>query len=63
VREERIYNDGIPARLYNPGDASGLLLFGHGGEHRKDSERSARLCGSYADQTGLAVVCMVERAT
>ena len=58
MREERIDNDGVPAKLYDPGDAGGLLLFGHGGEHSKDSERFVRLCRSYADQTGLAVVCI-----
>jgi pimeloyl-ACP methyl ester carboxylesterase len=58
VREERIDNDGVPAKLYDPGDAGGLLLFGHGGEQSKDSERYVRLCRSYADQTGLAVVCI-----
>jgi dienelactone hydrolase len=58
VREERIENDGIPGRLYDPGDARGLLLFGHGGGHSKDSERCVRLSRSYAEQTGLAVVCI-----
>jgi dienelactone hydrolase len=58
VREERIDTGGVPAKLYDPGDAGGLLLFGHGGEHSKDSERFVRLCRSYADQTGLAVVCI-----
>jgi pimeloyl-ACP methyl ester carboxylesterase len=58
VREERINNDGVPAKLYDPGDAGGLLLFGHGGEHSKDSESCVRLCRRYADQTGLAVVCI-----
>lgn len=58
MREERIDNDGVPARLYDPGDAVGLLLFGHGGEHGKDSEHYVGLCRRYADQTGLAVVCI-----
>ena len=58
MREERIDNDGIPGRLFDPGDARGLLLFGHGGGHSKDSERSVRLSRSYAEQTGLAVVCI-----
>jgi pimeloyl-ACP methyl ester carboxylesterase len=58
VREERIENGGVPAKLYDPGDASGLLLFGHGGGHSKDSERFVRMCRSYAEQTGLAVVCI-----
>jgi hypothetical protein len=52
VREERIESDGVPGRLYDPGDARGLLLFGHGGGHSKDGERF------YAEQTGLAVVCI-----
>jgi pimeloyl-ACP methyl ester carboxylesterase len=58
VREERIENSGIPAKLYDPGDANGLLMFGHGGGHSKDGERFVRLCRIYADQTGLAVVCI-----
>ena len=58
MREERIDTGGFPARLYDPGGASGLLLFGHGGEQSKDSERCVRLCRSYADDTGLAVVCI-----
>jgi pimeloyl-ACP methyl ester carboxylesterase len=58
VREERIESNGIPAKLYDPGDASGLLLFGHGGGQSKDSERFVRLCRIYASETGLAVVCI-----
>lgn len=58
MREERIDNDGVPAKLYDPGDARGLLLFGHGGAHSKDSERFVRMCRRYAEQTGLAVVCI-----
>jgi hypothetical protein len=58
VREERVESNGIPARLYDPGDASGLLLFGHGGAHSKDSERFVRLSRMYAEHTGLAVVCI-----
>ena len=58
MREERIDNDGVPAKVYDPGDAEGLLLVGHGGEHSKDSQRYVRLCRRYADQTGLAVVCI-----
>ena len=58
MREQRIDTGGVPAKLYDPGGASGLLLFGHGGEHSKDSERYVRLCQRYADQTGLAVVCI-----
>jgi pimeloyl-ACP methyl ester carboxylesterase len=58
VREERIESDGIPGQLYDPGDARGLLLFGHGGGHSKDSERFVHLARNYAEQTGLAVVCI-----
>jgi pimeloyl-ACP methyl ester carboxylesterase len=58
VREERIENDGVPARLYDPGQAKGLLLLGHGGGHSKDSERFVRLSRTYAEHTGLAVVCI-----
>ena len=58
MREERIDTGGVPAKLYDPGDASGLLLFGHGGEYSKDSARAVHLCRRYADQTGLAVVCI-----
>jgi pimeloyl-ACP methyl ester carboxylesterase len=58
VREERIESDGVPGRLYDPGDARGLLLFGHGGGHSKDSERFVHLARDYAEQTGLAVVCI-----
>ena len=58
VREERFENDGVPGRLYDPGEARGLLLFGHGGGHGKDSERFVRLARTYAEQTGLAVVCI-----
>ncbi len=58
MREERIENSGIPGRLYDPGGARGLLLFGHGGGHSKDSERFVRLARTYAEETGLAVVCI-----
>jgi pimeloyl-ACP methyl ester carboxylesterase len=58
VREERLEAGGVPARLYDPGDARGLLLLGHGGGHGKDSERFVRLCRTYAARTGLAVVCI-----
>ncbi len=58
MREERIETAGVPGRLYDPGDARGLLLFGHGGGHSKDSERFVRLCRTYAEGTGLAVVCI-----
>jgi pimeloyl-ACP methyl ester carboxylesterase len=58
MHEERFEIDGIPSRLYDRGDASGLLLLGHGGAHSKDAERFVRLSRQYAELTGLAVVCM-----
>jgi dienelactone hydrolase len=58
MHEERVQFDGVPARLYQPAAASELLLFGHGGEQSKDSPRFVSLCRSYAEGTGLAVVCM-----
>jgi dienelactone hydrolase len=58
VLEERIENDGIPAKLYRPQNAKGLVLFGHGGTKSKDSERFVRLSRLYAERTGLAVVCI-----
>ncbi len=58
VREERIECGGLPVRLYEPRDARGVLLFGHGGAHSKDSDRFVRLSRTYAEQTGLSVVCM-----
>jgi len=58
LREERIETGRIPSRLYDPGDATALLLLGHGGGHGKDSERFVNLARRYAEATGLAVVCM-----
>jgi dienelactone hydrolase len=58
VREERTETDGIPARLYDPGEATALLLLGHGGGHGKDSERFVYLSRRYAEATGLAVLCI-----
>jgi pimeloyl-ACP methyl ester carboxylesterase len=58
MREERIDNGGVPAKLYDPGEACGLMLFGHGGGDSKDGERVVRMCRIYAEQTGLAVVCI-----
>jgi pimeloyl-ACP methyl ester carboxylesterase len=58
MREERIECGGIPARLYHPDGAKGVLLFGHGGGHSKDDERFVRLCRTHAGRTGLAVVCI-----
>jgi len=58
VREERVEIDDVPARLYEPEGATGVLLFGHGGAHSKDSERFVRLARLFAERTGLAVVCI-----
>jgi len=58
MREERIEVDGVPGRLYDPGDARGLLLFGHGGGGSKDLDRFVGLAREYAAHTGLAVVCI-----
>ena len=58
VQEERIEIEGIPARLYAARDAPALLLLGHGGTHSKDGPRFVRLCRTYAEHTGLAVVCI-----
>ena len=58
MREERIENNGIPGRLYDPGDARGLLLLGHGGGRSKDTDRFVSLSRQYAEDTGLAVVCI-----
>ena len=35
VIEERIENNGIPAKLYRPPGAEGLLLLGHGGRQER----------------------------
>jgi dienelactone hydrolase len=58
VREYRIENDGVPARVYEPDGAAGLLLFGHRGTHGKDVDHVVALCRRYATDTGLAVVCI-----
>jgi dienelactone hydrolase len=58
MREERIETDEIPARVYDPGQATALLLLGHGGSHGKDIERFVNLSRRYAEATGLAVVCI-----
>lgn len=55
---ERIDVGGIPAKLYRPPGAAAVLLLGHGGGHSKDSPRFERLARRYADETGLAVVCI-----
>lgn len=58
MRDQRIEIEGIPARLYAARDATALLLLGHGGTHSKDGPRFVRLCRTYAEHTGLAVVCI-----
>lgn len=58
MREERIEPAGVPARLYLPDGATGLLLLGHGGGNSKDDERFVGLGRQYAEGTGLAVVCI-----
>jgi dienelactone hydrolase len=58
MREERTEIDGIPARVYDPGKATALLLLGHGGGHGKNSERFVHLSRCYAEATGLVVVCI-----
>lgn len=57
VQEERL-DVGVPARLYDPGGAKGLLLIGHGGGRSKDTERVVDLCRRYAAGTGLATLCI-----
>jgi pimeloyl-ACP methyl ester carboxylesterase len=58
MREDRLEIEGVPARLYVPGAARGLLLFGHGGAQSKDGPRFVRLCRRFAEETDLAVVCI-----
>ena len=58
MREERIEPAGIPAKLYDPGDARGLLLLGHGGGSNKDVEPFVTLGRQFAEGTGLRVVCI-----
>lgn len=58
MNEERIETDGVPAKLYDPGCARGLLLLGHGGGQSKDGERFVRMSRHYAEKTDLAVVCI-----
>lgn len=48
----------IPTRVYEPGGARGLLLFGHGGGHSKDGARFVRLARRYARELQLAVACI-----
>jgi len=58
VREERILPAGVPAKIYDPGDARGLLLLGHGGGGSKDEELFVALGRQLAEGTGLCVVCI-----
>ena len=58
MRESRIETGGVPARLYEPDGAKGLLLLGHGGGSSKDDERFVGLGRQYAQETGLATVCI-----
>lgn len=58
MQEQRIETDGVPARLYEPEGARGLLLLGHGGASSKDEPRFVELGRRYAEGTGLAVVCI-----
>jgi dienelactone hydrolase len=58
VREYRIENKGVPARVYEPEGAAGLLLFGHRGTHNKDLDHVVALCRRYASGTELTVVCI-----
>lgn len=58
MREERIEPDGVPGRLYDPGDARGLLLLGHGASQSKDDELYVGLGRRFAEETGLAVACI-----
>lgn len=58
MREERIEIAGVPAKVYEPPGATGLLLLGHGGGASKDVPRFVELARRYAGETGLAVVCI-----
>lgn len=58
VHEETIDVGGVPASVYRPPGATGVLLLGHGGGHGKDSPRFVRLARQYAGETGLAVLCI-----
>jgi len=58
LSEFRIDPEGIPATVYDPGGGAGLLLLGHGGGRSKDSKRFVELARTYANRTGLVVVCM-----
>jgi pimeloyl-ACP methyl ester carboxylesterase len=59
VLDERAINvGGVPARVYEPPEARGLLLLGHRGTLSKDDSRCIELARRYAEGTGLAVVCI-----
>ena len=58
MREERIEDGGVPARIYDPGGSKGVLLLGHGHTQSKDDELYVALGRQYASETGLAVVCI-----
>jgi len=58
VQESRIEPAGIPAKLYDPGDARGLLLLGHGGGGSKDADNFVALGRQLAEGTSLRVVCI-----
>lgn len=58
MRDERIDCDGIPARLYDPGGATGLVLLGHGGGSSKDDEQMVSVARAIADGAGLAVLAI-----
>ena len=58
VHEERVVAAGVPARVYAPTGASGLLLLGHRGGQGKDHPRYVELGRRLAEGTGLAVVCI-----
>lgn len=58
MREESLFIGDVPARLFVPDGACGLLLLGHGGGYGKDTSRYIRLGRYYAVRTGLSVVCI-----
>src|SRR5688500_1951002 len=58
MREERIDVDDFAGMLYDPGEATGLLLLGHGIDGSKEDPRFIALGRTYAEHTGLAAVCI-----
>lgn len=58
MNEERIEPGGVPARVYLPETAKGLLLLGHRGTQSKDHPRFVELGRRFASETGLGVVCI-----